>query len=162
LAQVHKTHAPYHWPDIGKHIADKAHREGVAERLHAPAVHKTLAVDLALMTSDDALLRDLELSMVQTAQQHAAHTLSVLHTVPGLGNILRLVRLSDIPAIGRFPRVQACASYAHLGKCSTASAGTRVGPSGKHIGHAHLTWACSAAAPWFLRNHPNGQTLLTR
>ncbi|HSF29207.1 MAG TPA: transposase [Candidatus Tectomicrobia bacterium] len=161
LAHVHKPHAPSNWPDIGKQIAAQAPREGVAERLHDPAVHKPIEVDLARMTSDDALLRDLELSRVQTAQQPAAHTLAVLQTVPGIGNILRLVQLDDIPAIGRLPRVQALAAYARLGQCSTASAGKRVGPSGKQSGHAHLTWALSAAAPWFLRNHPTGQTLLT-
>jgi hypothetical protein len=37
-------------PDIGKNIASKANREGVAERFHDPAVHKTIAVDLALIT----------------------------------------------------------------------------------------------------------------
>jgi hypothetical protein len=47
-------------------------------------------------------------------------------------------------------------------KCSKASGGKRVGTAGKKIGHAHLTWAFSEAATLFLRNNPQGQTLLAR
>src|SRR5262245_34205800 len=125
LAPVHNTNAPDHVPDIGKKIAYKANREGAAARLNDPSVHKTLAGDLALITYDDELLRDVELSMVHTAKQHEAHTRSVLQTVPGLGTILSRVLRSDIHAIGRFPRVQDCAASARLVKCRKESAGQR-------------------------------------
>jgi Transposase len=75
LSHVHNTNSPYNLPDIGKQIADKANREGVAERCNDPAVQKTIESDLALITSDDALLRDVELAILPTAQQHDAHTL---------------------------------------------------------------------------------------
>ena len=42
-------------PAIGTKIAYKANREGVAERFADPAVHKSIAVDLALITSYDEL-----------------------------------------------------------------------------------------------------------
>jgi hypothetical protein len=72
------------------------------------------------------------------------------------------VRRDDIHAIGRFPSVQDVASSARVVKGRKESASTRVGTSGKTIGHAHLKWAFSTAATWFLRHHPNGQPLLTR
>jgi hypothetical protein len=75
-----------------------------------PAVHKSIAGDRALITYDDARLRDVELTIVQTATHHDAHPLYLLPTVPGLGKILRLVLLYDIPQIDRFPRGQDCAS----------------------------------------------------
>ena len=50
FAPVHNTHSQYHLPEIGTNIASTANRDGVAERLHAAAVQKTLAVDLALIT----------------------------------------------------------------------------------------------------------------
>ena len=156
------THAPYHVPDIGQHIADQANREGVAARFHDPAVQTTIEVDLALITDDDALLRDLELSIVKTAKQPAAHTLYVLQTVPGMGTMLSLVLLDEIHDISRFPSVQDFASYARLVKGSKESAGKRVGTSGKNIGNAPLKWAFSEAATLFLRHNPNGQKLLTR
>jgi len=50
LAHVQNTNSQYNWPEIGKKIAYKANRAGVAERLSDPAVPKTIAVDLALIT----------------------------------------------------------------------------------------------------------------
>jgi transposase len=162
LAHVQNTHSPYNLPAIGKKIADKAHRDGVAERFAAPAVHKSIAVDLALITYYDPLLRDVELTLVQTAKHHDAHTLYLLQTVPGMGQILSLVLLYEIHQIDRFPRVQELASYCRLGKCAKASAGKRSGTSGTTIGNAPLTWACSEAAVLFLRDNPAGQKFLTR
>ena len=55
LAHVHNTNSQYNLPAIGKKIASKANRDGVAERCADPAVHKSIAVDLALITSYDEL-----------------------------------------------------------------------------------------------------------
>jgi hypothetical protein len=55
LAHVQKTNSQYHLPEIGKQIADKAPRDGVAERLPAPAVQKSIAVDLALLAYSDRI-----------------------------------------------------------------------------------------------------------
>jgi len=141
LAHVQHTNSQDHLPAIGKHIADKANRDGVAERVADPAVHKSLEVDLALVSDDDALLRDVERTIVKTAKPHDANTLSLRPTVPGLGKMLSLVRLDDIHAMARFPRVQDVVSSGRLVTCAKASAGKRFGPSGKKIGHAHLQWA---------------------
>src|SRR5262245_60914474 len=110
---------------IGKKIAYKANRTGVAERFPDPAVHKSVAVDLALIDYDDQLLRDLELALVTTAKQHDANTLYVLQTVPGIGKILRLVLLDEIHDMARFPRVQDFVSYCRFVKCAQESAGKR-------------------------------------
>jgi transposase len=146
LAHGHNTNSQDHLPAIGQKIADKTNRDGVAERCADPAGHKSLDVDLALIGSDDELLRDVELTLVNTAKHHDAHTLSRLPTVPGIGTILRLVRLYEIHQIDRFPRLQDFASYGRLVTCAKESAGTRSGTSGTNIGHAHLPWACSEAA----------------
>jgi transposase len=98
-------------PEIGKKIAYKATRTGVAERCPDPAVQKSLEVDLALSDYDDQLLRDLELAIVTTAKQHDANTLYLLQTVPGMGKLLSLVLLYEIHDIARFPRVQDFVSY---------------------------------------------------
>ena len=119
-------------------------------------------MDLALITSDDALLRDVERTIVTTAKHHDANTLSLLHTVPGIGKILSLVLLDDMHDIARFPRVQDFASSCRLVTCARESAGTRSGTSGATIGNAHLKWACSEAAVLCFRDNPAGQPLLTR
>jgi transposase len=162
LSHVPNTNSQYNLPEIGKKIASKANREGVAERFDEAAVQKNIEVDLALITSDDELLRDLELSIVTTAKQHDAHTLYLLQTVPGIGKILSLVLLYDIHRIDRFPSVQEFASYCRLVKCSKESGGKRVGTAGTKIGNAHLTWAFGEATALFLRNNEAGQNYLAR
>jgi transposase len=162
LAHVQNTNSQYNLPAIGKKIAYKANRDGVAERFADPAVQKSIEIDLALIGYYDDLLRDVELTIVKTAKHHDANTLYLLHTVPGIGKILSLVLLYEIHEIERFPRVQDFASYCRLVKCAKESAGKRSGTSGTKIGNAHLKWAFSEAAVLFLRDNPAGQKFLTR
>jgi transposase len=162
LAHVQNTNSQYNLPEIGKKIAYKANRDGVAQRFAEPAVQKSIEVDLALITYYDQLLGDLELSIVAAAKHHDANTLYLLQTVPGIGKILSLVLLYEIHDIGRFPRVQDFVSYGRLVKCAKESAGKRLGTSGHKIGNAHLKWAFSEAAVLFLRNNPIGQKYMAR
>jgi len=162
LTHVQQTNCQYNLPEIGKKIAYKTNRAGVAERFADPAVQKSIEVDLALIDYYDQLLRDLELAIVTTAKQHDANTLYLLQTVPGIGKILSLVLLYEMHDIARFPRVQDFVSYCRLVKCAKESAGKRYGTSGTKIGNAYLKWAFSEAAVLFLRNNPAGQKYLAR
>jgi transposase len=162
LAHVQQTNSQYNLPEIGKNIAYKANRIGVAERFADPAVQQSIEVDLALITHYDELLSGLELSIVQSAKQHEANTFYRLRSIPGVGKILALVLLYEIHDIRRFPRVQDFVSYCRLVKCAKESAGKRYATSGKKIGNAYLKWAFSEAAVLFLRNNPAGQKLLAR
>ena len=58
LTHVQHTNHQYNLPEIGKKIAYKANRDGVAERFPEPAVQKSIEVDLALIGSYDNLLRE--------------------------------------------------------------------------------------------------------
>jgi transposase len=162
LTHVQNTNSQYNLPEIGKKIAYKANRAGVAERFPEAAVQKSIEVDLTLIDYYDQLLNDLELTVVKTAKQHDAQTLYLLRTVPGIGKILSLVLLYEIQDIQRFPRVQDFVSYCRLVKCAKESAGKRYGTSGAKIGNAHLKWAFSEAAVLFLRANPRGQQYLSR
>lgn len=53
LPHIQQTNRQDNLPEIGKKIAYKAHRAGVAERFPDPAVPKSVAVDLALLDFDD-------------------------------------------------------------------------------------------------------------
>jgi transposase len=96
LAHVQNTNSQYNLPAIGKNIAYKANRDGVAERFADPAVQKSIEVDLSLVSSYDELLRGVELTILKTAKQHDPNTLYLLQTVPGIGKILSLVLLYEI------------------------------------------------------------------
>ena len=162
LTHVQQTNWQYNLPELGQKIAYKANRHGVAARFPDPAVQKSVEVDLALIDFYDQLLRDVELTIVQTAKQQDAQTLYRLQSVPGIGKILSLVLLYEIHDITRFPRVQDFVSYCRLVKCAKESAGKRYGTSGTKIGNAYLKWAFSEAAVLFLRNNPAGQKYLAR
>jgi len=162
LAHVHNTNSQYNLPEIGKKIAYKANRDGVAERFADPAVHKSMEVALALIDYSDCLLTALELHSVKSAKQHDATTFYRLRSVPGVGKILALVLLYAIHDIHRFPSVQEFVSYCRLGKCAKESAGKRDGTSGKKIGNAYRKWAFSEAAALFLRNNPQVQQSLAK
>lgn len=60
LGHVQNTHSQYNLPEIGKKLAYKAHRTGVAERCPDPAVQKSMEVALALIAYYAQLLRALE------------------------------------------------------------------------------------------------------
>ena len=60
---------------------------------------------MGLITSYNERLKDLELYILKTAKHHDAHTLYLLQTVPGIGNMLSLVLLDEIHRIDRFPSV---------------------------------------------------------
>jgi transposase len=162
LTHVQQTNSQYNLPEIGKKIAYKANREGVAERFPDPAVQKSIEVDLALLGYYDRLLTERELCIVNTAKEHNAQVFYRLRSIPGVGKILALVLLYEIHDIQRFPRVQEFVSYCRLVKCAKESAGKRYGTSGTKIGKAYLKWAFSEAAVLFLRNNPAGQKYLAR
>jgi hypothetical protein len=60
LAHIQNTNSQYNLPEIGKKLAYKANRTGVAERFPDPAVQKSMEVDLALIGHYDQLLSDVE------------------------------------------------------------------------------------------------------
>jgi transposase len=162
LTHIHNTNRQYKLPELGKNIAYKANRVGVAERFPDAAVQKRIEVDLALLGYYDHLLTELERSLVNTAKEHHAQILYRLHSIPGVGKILALVLLYEIHDINRFPRVQEFVSYCRLVKWAKASAGKRYGTSGRKIGNAYRKWAFSEAAVLFLRANPAGQKYLAR
>ncbi len=162
LAHVQNTNSQYNLPELGKRLAYKTHRLGVAERFLDPAVQKSVAVDLALIDHLDKTLNDLELTITRLAKQHDANAFYRLRSVPGIGKILALVILYEIHDISRFPRVQDFVSYCRLVKCAKESAGKHYGYSGQKIGNAFLKWAFSEAAVLFLRGNPDAQHYLSR
>ena len=136
LTPIQNPKSQYNRPEIGKKIAYKANRDGVAQRFADPAGQKNIEVDLALLDHYDRLLREMELTILTTATQHDANTLSLLRTVPGIGEILRLVLWYEMHDLQRFPRVQDFVSYCRLVNCAKESAGQRYGTSGTKLGNA--------------------------
>lgn len=157
LAHIHNTNSQYNLPEIGKRLAHKANREAVADHVPDPSVHKALEVAVSLIDHYDQLLGEVELYLARSAKAHDMPTFARLPSVPGIGQILALVLLSEIPDIRRFPRVQDFVSSCRLVKGAKESSGNKVGTSGKKIGNVHLRWAFAEAAVLFLRQSNLGK-----
>src|SRR5688572_2778675 len=160
LAHIQNTRAQYNLPVFGRKLAYRTNRDGVVEHLPYPSVQKSIAVDLALIDQYDALVIDLELTIVREAKRHNPDAFHRLRSVPGIGKVLALTILYEIHDITRFDRVQEFASYARLVKCQKQSGGKTLGTSGAKMGNVHLKWAFSEAAVLFLRHTKEGKRML--
>jgi transposase len=69
-------------------------------------VQKSIAVDLALIDQVDALVIDLDLTIVREAKRHNADAFHRLRSVPGIGKVLALTILYKIHDPTRFDRVR--------------------------------------------------------
>lgn len=121
-------------------------------------MRKTIEVEVSLSDPYDKLLGEVELYITRTAKAHAVQTFSRLQSVPGIGQILALVILYEIPDSARFPRGRDFVSYCRLVPCAKESGGKRLGTAGKKSGTVHLRWAVAAAAVLCLRHTHPGTT----
>jgi len=161
LAHIQNTRAQYNLPVFGRTLAYRTNRAGVVEHFPDPSVQKSIAVDRALIDQYDALVIDLELTIVREAKRHNADACHRLRSVPGIGKVLALTILYEIHDITRVDRVQEFASYARLVKCKNQSGGKTLGTGGAKMGTVHVKWAFSEAAVLFLR-HTEGKKLIAR
>src|SRR3970040_21662 len=162
LAHIQNTRAQYNLPAFEKRLAYPGNRDGVVEHFPDPSVRKSIEVDVALIDQYDALVNDLELTIVREAKRHDADAFHRLRSVPGIGKVLALTILYEIHDITRFDRVQEFASYARLVKCQKQSGGKTLGTSGAKMGNVHLKWAFSEAGGLFLSRNAEGKKILAR
>jgi transposase len=160
LTHIQNTRAQYNLPAFAKRLAYPGNRDGVVDHFPDPSVRKSIEVDVTLIDHYDALVTDLELTIVREAKRHDADAFHRLRSVPGIGKVLALTILYEIHDVTRFDRVQECASYARLVKCVHQSAGKALGTGGAKMGNVHLKWAFSEAAVLFLRHTKDGKKLL--
>ena len=152
VAHIVNTNTQYNLPAFGKKLSRKYNHEGVVERFEDPQVQKSVEVDLAVINSLNETLKKLEWHIEKTAHQHDYHTLYLLRSIPGVGQILALVILYEVHDIKRFPRVQDFSSYSRLIRPVKESDGKWAGHSNKKIGNHHLKWAIKEAAILMLRD----------
>jgi transposase len=151
VAHIQNTNTQYNLPAFNKKLSRKYNHDGVAERFEDPEVRKSIEVDLAAINSFNQILKPLEWHIEKTAKQHDYHTLYLLRSIPGVGQILALVILYEIHDIKRFQRVQNFSSYARLIRPKKESAGKWAGKSNGKIGNHHLKWAINESAILMLR-----------
>jgi transposase len=162
LAHIQMTHHQYNLPSPGKRISYRSNRVGLGDGFEDLSVRESIAADVTLANHYEALINELELSVLRQARGHDANSFQLLRSIPGIGKVLALTILYEIHDIHRFQRVQQFASYSRLVKCLQTSAGKVVGSSNAKMGNAYLKWAFSEAAVLFLAKCPQGKELLAR
>lgn len=91
LAHVHNSNSQYNLPEIKKNLRYAFNREGIAERFADPSVRKSIGLDLNLIDFYDQQLGKVEWHILKHARDCDEHSLILLRTVPGIGQILSLV-----------------------------------------------------------------------
>jgi transposase len=162
VAHIQNTNTQYNMQAFNKKLSRKYNHDGVAERFEDPEVQKSIEVDLAAINAFNHILKPLEWHIEKTAKQHDYHTLYLLRSIPGVGQILALVILYEIHDIKRFPRVQDFSSYARLIRPKKESAGKWAGKSSGKIGNHHLKWAINESAILMLRESNQAKQFVAR
>jgi transposase len=162
VAHIQNTNTQYNLPAFQKKLSRKYNHQGVAERFEDEAVRKSVEVDLAMIKSLHQILAKLEWHIEKTARRHDYHTLFLLRSIPGVGQILALVILYEIHDIKRFPSVQDFSSYARLIRPVKESDGKWAGHSNGKIGNHHLKWAIKEASILMLRDCSQAKDYVAR
>jgi len=151
LSHIQNTKSQYNLPDFEKRLDRKSNRAGINEHFEDSSVRKSIELDMALLDTHEALLKELELFLIKHAQENNPNDLYLLQIIPGVGKILALVMLYEIHDINRFSTVQNFVSYARLIKPKKESSGKITGTANRKMGNAYLRWAFGEAATLMLR-----------
>jgi transposase len=148
-AHIQNTNSQYNLPDAFGPISRHQNRDSIA-------------VDIEMIRTYDGVLLQLEKSIITLANNHDPVSYALLQTIHGVGKILALIILYEIENIRRFASVQDFVSYSRLVKCAKESNGKKCGSGGSKIGNAHLKWAFSEAAVFFLNGNEPAKKYLDR
>lgn len=107
-------------------------------------VGKNISFDLDYIESLDAIILDLEKSVIESAHNHNRKHFKILHTMPGVGKITALTVLYETHTVDRFKKVGCYSSYCRVVQASNESGGTSYGhTTNDKIGNPYLKWAFS-------------------
>lgn len=154
LAHVQMTHHQYNLDSPGRKIAYRGNRKGLEVSFEDASAKRMIESDLTMIEHYSEEISKLEWFIAKSARKSpdSQLLLSLLKTIPGVGDILSLTLLYEIQDITRFSSQQHFCSYARLVRPEKTSAGKRAGSGGGKIGNAHLKWAFSEAVAIMLRD----------
>lgn len=122
-------------------VRKKTTRRELCDRLPDPDLNRSVDCDLDLIDSLDAMIHKVEKQVFAQAKHHDRNALSILMTIPGVGEMLALTMLYEIHSIARFKSASHFSSYCRLVKVERTSVGRNTGDGNQKIGNPHLKWA---------------------
>lgn len=164
LSHVQMTHQQYNLKAPGGKLKYRANRKGVELSFDDSSAKRMVESDLKMIEHYTDEIGKLEWFITKHTRKDTrnALSLSLLKTVPGIGDVLSHTMLYEIHQIERFPTVQQFASYSRLIRPEKSSMGKRTGSSGRKIGNHHLKWAFSEATVLYLRASDDAKKYLLR
>jgi transposase len=118
--------------------------------------------DIKMSEALDSTISKMEQHIGRETQHYLPKELSVVRSIPGIGNIIGLLIVLEIGDINRFDTVQQFSSYCRLVKCAHESAGKKHGHGNKKIGNAYLKWAFSEAACLLIKSSEKAKKFKAR
>ncbi len=152
----------YNLPEIKGNLKDKGTRLKAQEQFTDDSAKRSVTANNNFIAFYRTQIQSLECYVKKHAKVDDYHSLVLLQSIKGIGDVLSMTILYEIHTISRFQTVQKFASYARLIKCKAESAGKVYGTSGNKIGNAHLKWAFSEAAALYLRGNKKAQNYHAR
>lgn len=164
LAHIQMTFQQYNFSHPPLNLTREKNRKALQLPFTDPAVCRMVEVDLELVHHYSKIISSLEfqISALKFAKGETGVELSLLRTVPGIGNILSATILYEIDSISRFPSVQDFISYCRLVKPKRTSCGKPTGGGCSKIGNHHLKWAFGEAVLLHLRTDAKAKSYMDR
>lgn len=122
-------------------VRDKSSRHRLLDVFDDPVLRMMVEADLETIYFLDPKIKQLEDAIRWQARTYDRDLLTILQSIPGLGDILSLITLYEIDNINRFPSPQQFCSYARLVRGSYESAGKYLGHGKAKIGNPWLKYA---------------------
>ena len=127
-------------------------RETVHRLIDDRFVAESIAVMLPVIRVLTAQIKAIE--KIVLAEGKLREEFRLLHTAPGIGNVLTLTVMCETSDIGRFPKVGNYTSYCRCVKSERRSNDKRKGAGNRKNGNKYLSWAYAEAAHHAVRYEP--------
>jgi transposase len=148
----------------GKRVSAKTIQDWNPQAIHSAVgddnVAESIAVMLPVVRVLTRQIKAVEKSVV--ARGKLRDEFDLLHTVPGLGNVLAMTIMCETGDIGRFPKVGDYASYCRCVKSERRSNLKLKGRGNRKNGNKYLSWAYSEVANHTVRYEPLAQRWIER
>ena len=119
----------------------KTTRRELPGEFEEPSLSMSVTCDLDMVDTLDAIITQIKQQIRALAKHHDNRALSILMSVPGVGEMIALTILYEMHTPARFPSAQKLSSYARLVKVDHTSNGKWAGEGNPKIGNPHLKWA---------------------
>jgi transposase len=133
---------------------EKKERKALVSLMKSRDAAYTMDIDVNLVDYVDQQLPKLEYHILKQAKSHDYHSLMLLQSIKGVGDILGLTILYEMHTVERFQTAQQFSSYCRVVKLDWESAHKKGISKNQKIGNPWLRWAFGELAVTSLRFNP--------